>query len=268
MSADQLLSLMVNVDMKEVAQAQAVFGVVANIVDGGSSGDDTPYKNIYPEDSSGAGSSTTESSTDASGDNSTEQPAEATQTQTTAASAKKELLTLLEVVNKMVDVTKLQPILSVQEVDIRLEGAAVTGDILSTKSRFARPWADLLADPNFEGAHKTRDRYLDFLTYLTERRTVVGARNDENEVNKIISTSNQVNGKFILLSCCCCCCCFWFPVDCCCCCCCCCFCFCFCRLLLSLLLLLYLLAAVEAVVSFFSTCCCCSCILLLLQLLL
>ncbi len=50
LDTEQLLALLVHVDMAEVAQAQAVFDVVVNIVEGGTGEDGVPFQNIYPEE--------------------------------------------------------------------------------------------------------------------------------------------------------------------------------------------------------------------------
>ncbi len=103
-----------------------------------------------------------------------------------------ELLNLLEVAKRMVDTSKLNDFIAVEEFDIRLEGAAVIGEILSTKDRFMEPWGTLTDDHNHEGAHATRDGYVDFLMYLTERRTIITANADRG-VNKVVATSNQAS---------------------------------------------------------------------------
>ena len=90
----------------------------------------------------------------------------------------------------MVDTEKLSPLLPKQEFDIRLEGAAVVGEILSSKGRFRNPWFDLGEDMNHEGVHATMGRFTDFLTYITERRTVVD-QEESREVNKVLATPNQ-----------------------------------------------------------------------------
>ncbi len=95
----------------------------------------------------------------------------------------------------MVETEALTDLISTEEFLIRLEGAAVVGEILSVKGRFRRPWGQLGEDPNHEGAHPTAAGFADFLTYVTERRTAFpttgpGAE-ERREVNKVLATPNQ-----------------------------------------------------------------------------
>ncbi len=118
-SPDDLLRLMAYVDMAEVNQAATVIDIMGNIVDGSISDETTPFQDIYPEDET-----TTEVGSSENGNSDDGNNAETEQTTTEAVAqpttSNKELLQLLEVIEKLSDTSKLKEIVSPEEFDVRM----------------------------------------------------------------------------------------------------------------------------------------------------
>jgi len=188
--SDELIRLMLFVDVAVMEQAATVIGLVGNIVgDDGTQGV-TPYENRYPEDEtttpSSASGGNQQSGGDASSSKETASPAPAP-----APKPKGDLPNLLSVTEKLTDIAALAELIGAAEYDVRLKVASPVLEILSTKGKYASEWAEVLSDNSHPSPHVYLTLLMDFLAYITERRTVVEPGNT-GEVMHTVSSYNSV----------------------------------------------------------------------------